>query len=85
MMIIHANDVILHNGVHETKENLTIGCVLHFVLIEPLPPFTVKLYGSKIPQLSQLQGVNPSMDEGIHAACKIQRMKGLGAVQNLQY
>ena len=63
VMVIHADDVILHNGAHETEENLTIGCVLHFVLIESLPPVIVKLYGLKLPQFIQRQGVNASMDE----------------------
>ena len=79
VMVIHADDVILHNGAHETEENLTIWCVLHFVRIEPLPAFALKLQDLKLPQLGQRQGVNASMDEGIHAACKIRRMNFLGA------
>ena len=77
MMVIHADDVFPHNGVHEIEVHLPIGRALHFVLIEPLPAFLVKLHGLKLAQFGQRQGVNASMDEGIQATCKIQRMKFL--------
>ena len=69
MVVIHADDVLPNDWTKSFEGNAAIGRALHFVVIETLPSFEVKLHGLKRPKFVHGQNVQMSiMSESIRFA-----------------